>query len=295
MAHPTKNMNDKNYFQSKTSMAGANLNSNVNIYDPLFERYQREYARTIKEERLKSIPWRNDNAPSRSQSESKVVTNSSKANISVKNPKKALSLRLFGKKPNKNVPTSTRETQESKFIGESFDKIKEDPNKLVSGVYPPHIEALIVRKMKDVSSAKAKQGLWKESYSILKNILRCEKASLGDDHPQVANTLYHIGVAFNYLGDVDGALSSLQEGIHILFPKRYTDKNVDLAALFYQCGVVKGQNGNYSAALYHLHLAKQVEIHIFGNATEKTRKTIADYEYAKKASQRSNRARSRAA
>jgi len=98
MAHPTKNMNDKNYFQSKTSMAGANLNSNVNIYDPLFERYQREYARTIKEERLNSMPWHNDNAPSRSLSDSKIVTNFSKANISVKNPKKTLSLRLFGKK-----------------------------------------------------------------------------------------------------------------------------------------------------------------------------------------------------
>merc|ERR1712084_70321 len=83
-----------------------------------------------------------------------------------------------------------------------------------------------------------------------------------------------MGVTLSKLGDVDGALSALQEGIHILFPKRYTEKNVDLVALFYQCGVVKGQNGNYPAALYHLDLAKQVEIHIFGSTTEKQERPL---------------------
>ena len=121
---------------------------------------------------------------------------------------------------------------------------------LVSGVHPPDVESQILIIMKDIALAKSQEGLWKESYSILKNISSCEKELFGHYHPQVANTLYHSGVVLGLLGDTRGALSAFQEGIHILNPRRKKDKNSDLAALYYQCGVIKGREGNHEKALY---------------------------------------------
>merc|ERR1712232_982930 len=142
--------------------------------------------------------------------------------------------------------------------------------------------------MKEIAICKTKQGLHEESHDILINILDCELSSLGRDHPQVANTLYNIGVALSFLGASEAALLALQEGIHILFPRRFSDGNMDLAALFYQYAIVKGKNHDYLSALHHLDLAGQVEMHILGYCTEKTKKKTSDYKYAQRASQQTN-------
>ena len=218
---------------------------------------------------------------------------------------------MFGKKNKKPIPIQPISTQSMSMPlppmrpevqqtqlpipRDSLQRLLNDPTKLVPGAYPPVVEAQVVRRMKDAATAKSKMDQWEEAYFLLRSVLRCEKVLLGEDHPEVANTLYYIGVALNFMGDINGSFSSLEEGIQILFPKRYNDKNVDLAALFYQAGIVKGKQHDYQAALYYLDLAKQVEIHLFGNVTDKTLKIISDYEYAKKASQRMNRIGSRSA
>jgi hypothetical protein len=300
MTQQTNYIYDDRFASTNHSLKLSNARANYvtsagrqNIYDPLFDRYQKEHMR---EERLKSVSWDTSApserllkstpmyapAPTRSQSDSKVVTSRSLTNTTKKTPKRYLS--LFGKKTKKNLPNPNQNSNRM-----------EDSDRLVHGVYPPDFEAQVIRKMKVIAANKAKQGLWEESYFTLRNVLRCEQASLGNEHPQVANTLYHMGVALYFLGDTVGALAALEDGIQILFPMRYREKNVDLAALFYQCGLIKGENNDDPAALYYLDLAKQVEIYIFGNVTEKTIRSISDYEYAKKASRRLNQIRTRAA
>lgn len=170
-----------------------------------------------------------------------------------------------------------------------LEKVMKEPGKLVPGAYPPFMEATIIRKMKEIATCKTKQGLYEESHAILINILNCEISSLGRAHPQVANTLYKIGVALSYLGDSEAALLALQEGINILYPRRLSDDNIDLAALFYQYGAVKGINRDYLSAIYHLELAGQVEMRILGYCTEKTIKKTSDYKYAHRASRQLNK------
>jgi len=166
---------------------------------------------------------------------------------------------------------------------------------LISGAHPPDVEAQIIIKMKDIALSKANKGQWKESYSILKNVSSCEKQLLGNYHPRVANTLYHIGVALDHLDDAKGALSAIQEGIHILYPKKNKDKNIDLAALYYQCGSIKGRQGDYKVALYFLDQAKQIEISVLGNCTTNTSNMISKYEHARTSSRLNGRIRCRAA
>ena len=161
--------------------------------------------------------------------------------------------------------------QESvKSIEKILKKVTRDPNKLVPGAYPPYVEATLIRELKEIAISRRRQGQYKDSYLILKNIINCERATLGHDHPQVANTLYHIGVAQNFMNNTDYALQALQEGIQILYPKRFNIDNMDLAALFYQHGIIQGNNGDYESALYHLDLAGQAEKYLIGHYSEKT-------------------------
>jgi len=256
-----------------------------NIYDPIYKRDLKE-----SEECLQSLPLhqRHHMANFHSQVFSKV----SQIEGSTKRTRKKFS--LFGKKPKTVTLTFAKETQQSSKLQQDLvQKMMEDSStsRLSPGLYPPYMEAQILKKMKQIANSKAEQRLWEESYFILKGVLRCERTSLGNNHPQVANTLYHIGLALNWLGDSENAISALEEGIQILFPRRYSERNVDLAAMYYQYGIVEGKRGDYTSALYHLDLAKQVEIHIFGNATEKIRKIIEDYKHALSASRGLNQIR----
>ena len=174
-------------------------------------------------------------------------------------------------------------------------KVIEDPNKLVPGTYPPVIEAAVIRELKEIAISKTKQGLYRDSYVMLESIINCERATLSRDHPQVANTLYHIGVTLNFMGDSDRALRALGHGIQILYPSRFNTDNMDLAALFYQYSVIEGKRGDYQSALYHLNLAGQVEKHLIGHCTEKVTKKTADYKHAQRLSQKLNQTRSRTA
>jgi len=173
--------------------------------------------------------------------------------------------------------------------------VMKDPNKFVPGAYPPFIEATVIREMKVIAISKTKRGLFRDSHLILKNIINCERGTLGHDHPQVANTLYHIGVAQNFMGNLDHALVALQEGIQILYPKRFNIDNMDLAALFYQYAIIQGNKGEFQSALHHLDLARQTEKRHLGYYTEKTISKIADYEYAHEVSDKLVQTISRAA
>jgi len=185
--------------------------------------------------------------------------------------------------------------EDQKSIESLLKQVTQDPRKLVPGAYHPFIESTIIRELKNIAFCHTKQRLYEESQLILHQVIKCERLSLGRNHPQVANTLYHIAVNLNFLGDSEKALSTLQEGIHILFPRRFKVDNMDLAALFYQYGVIEGSRGNYQSALYHLDLAGQVETNLLGRCTEKTLKKTADYKYTQMASKNLNQTSSKTA
>lgn len=153
--------------------------------------------------------------------------------------------------------------------------------KIIPGMYPPHIEATILSKMKNIAMAKSAQGMWVESYRIFKTILDCQEVTLGYNHYQVANTLYYIGNALNKLNDPDAALLEFSRGVQILYPHRFQYKNIYLASLFYEMAVIYGTREDYDQALHYLDLSKQVEEYVLGIPLEKTCHMITVYEYKK--------------
>lgn len=118
-------------------------------------------------------------------------------------------------------------------------------------------------EMEQIATSKAEQGYWEESLSILENILQRQKASLGDSHPDLAKTLYHMGVALTNLGMIEYALSRLLEGVNILFPKKDVTTNLELASLLYQIGILHNIAGDIDAAIHHFSYAQKVEERIF--------------------------------
>ena len=142
--------------------------------------------------------------------------------------------------------------------------------------------------MKNIAFTKATQGFWQESYAILHKVCDCEKVSMGD-HPEVANTLYHMGVALHNLGKYEIALGYLDNGLRILYPRRYFDKNLDLAAIYYQIGSIKAKIGNYKSAFANLDLCRQVEEHILGHVTRRTNMKEEELKAFRRPSQRATR------
>ena len=231
--------------------------------------------------------------PSRSQSDPKMV----RFNLPTDSRKAKSSSNLVVKK--KSTSSTLQQVKKSLKISSQIfathNTDMQDKDSFVSAVHTTEVEEQIREKMIDIATSKAKEGLWEESYFILKSVLSYEEKSLGDDHPQVANTLYHMSVALQHLGDSEGALSCLQEGVKILFPRRHKVKNADLAALFYQCGVIKGKSRDYTGAIYYLDLSKQVEIHIFGQCSAKTNNLLLNYQNMRKTSRIKTLVRSKAA
>lgn len=160
-----------------------------------------------------------------------------------------------------------------------------DPNsngQIEPGMYPQNIEASILSKMKTIAIDKSIKGMWLESHHIFKSILNCQEVSLGAKHPQVANTLYYIGIALNNLGKPDAALVEFEKGIEILYPTRYKNRNLDLALLYFEIGMIFGdKKSNFDEAIYYLDLSKQVEKYVLGESSEKTCHMIKVFEYRK--------------
>merc|ERR1719362_118789 len=106
--------------------------------------------------------------------------------------------------------------------------------------------------MKTIAIAKSTQGMSLESYCIFKAILDCQEVTLGCNHYMVANTLYHIGTALNKLNDSNAALLEFERGVQILYPDRHYHKNMDLALLFFEIGMIFGTRLDYDKALHYL-------------------------------------------
>lgn len=163
-------------------------------------------------------------------------------------------------------------------LQQSNGSIGSDTDELIQRNYNPKVEEAMIYKMKGIALVKAEQGLWKETYDMLGKILESQISLFGFNNAEIANTLYYIGSTLNRLGQHEDALIELEKGLNILFPQRYTEKNMDLASIFYEIGMIYGKNNDIKAALYYLDLSKQVEIFILGKVLNKTLRSIRDLE-----------------
>merc|ERR1712176_218170 len=145
---------------------------------------------------------------------------------------------------------------------------------LIPGTHPPDVEARILNFMEENAAKKADQGEWMEAYCILEKIYSYKRKALGDHHSDVAKTLYRMGVVLMNLGNLDDAYSCFEDGVRILYPKRKTESNIDLASLFHQLGAINYKNGKYQKAIYYTKLAQQVEIHVLGHTAKKTKSKL---------------------
>lgn len=96
---------------------------------------------------------------------------------------------------------------------------------------------------------------------------------------QVASTLYRLSLVLTKLGAFDISLSHLEEAISILYPKRHTENNLDLASVFCLIGIIHVEKGEVDNAIYYIDLAQQVEIHILGEVTEMTRSKFMSLQF----------------
>jgi len=149
------------------------------------------------------------------------------------------------------------------------------------GFYPPNVEYRIFSKMEETAVYKAENGQFIKSFGIYDKMLEFLKALLGNDHPKVANTNYHIGLLFKKMSMLDKALSYFEEGAKILYPEPKNWNN-DLSSIFYQIALIYEKKNDEEAAIYHFDVAQQIEQRIFGKPKEETRTKIANLLAAKK-------------
>jgi len=135
-----------------------------------------------------------------------------------------------------------------------------------------------VFEMKGLGLEKAQEGLWDQALPIFEQVLNYQKASPNSSDTEIANTLYHVGVARTKIGRLSDALVVLEEGVEVLFPKRFSESNDDLASLFFQIGIVYSEMGNLNDALHHIEMAKEQEVRIHGIPDESTRRKLLEIE-----------------
>ena len=141
------------------------------------------------------------------------------------------------------------------------DKVLCLAKEFVPGFQNPDKDMLIVDKMKREALLRVEQRKWKSSLPLLLEVLRCQTLLLGPDHPQVANILYHTGVVNYRMGNMEYALNQLEKAAKIIYPTRYTFKNMDLAAIFYQIGMIYRCEENFEMSLHYL--GKQSNMYLF--------------------------------
>jgi len=76
------------------------------------------------------------------------------------------------------------------------------------------------------------------------------------------------------LGNNEDALGCFHEGVRILYPKRKTQKNIDLASLFHQIGAIHYKSQKIRKAIYFTKLAEQVEMNALGHAAKTTKNKL---------------------
>jgi len=152
------------------------------------------------------------------------------------------------------------------------------PSNWKPNFFNPCLELKIVSRMKVIALHRAENSKWKQSHDILIKVLECEKRVLGDDHPEVAETFYHIGVALKHLGDSEAAFFNFKQGLKILLPGRHNVTNMVLASILYHIALSHGDKNEFEPALYYLNISKQVETRILGNPTEDTTRLLSKFQ-----------------
>jgi len=131
---------------------------------------------------------------------------------------------------------------------------------------------------------KATEGQWKEVYNLLLNALHLESEMEEFQHNlynplDVAHTLYHLGVALNWLGRVELALDALYESLN-LRRKKLGDDHLDVALTLVYIGRVEGGKGDYKSAISNLRSAQNIYHRAFGSYDAATSRLINGYQHA---------------
>lgn len=155
--------------------------------------------------------------------------------------------------------------------------------KKISKVHTNDEEVVIIDMTKDKAINQARRNKWVKSCHTLSEVLECQKSSNRPNPNEIANTLYHYGTALTRIGCLIEAVTVLKEGIQTLFPRRFNERNMDLASLFFQMGNVYAAMNDFDAALCYLDFAAQVETRICGNSSASTNLKKKNFE-AKKCS-----------
>jgi len=155
------------------------------------------------------------------------------------------------------------------------------------GKMPHHIEKSVIARLKGIALEKGKEGCWQESYSILKKVLEFQEPNHGREHPEVADTMHCIGVALNKLGCVEDALIQLNEALYLklkLLRKNDIDvaANMDVAATHHIIGSIYCNIRDFDYAIYHLKLARDIEIKNLGCENVNTAEMLKKFEQSNK-------------
>jgi len=110
-------------------------------------------------------------------------------------------------------------------------------------------------------------GQWEKSYDMLQEIMICENKMLdyniGISPIDYAETLYHLGIALEWMGKNEAALDLLNKTLTIR-RKMLGDHHLLVAATQCGIGVVKGIMGDYQGAITSLRISQEITENVFG-------------------------------
>jgi len=141
------------------------------------------------------------------------------------------------------------------------------------------------KKMKECALMKAKDGKWRESRDLLKDVVEIYKAMEKFGPPyynpiHLADTYYHLGIALNWMGETRDALDTLDESLRLR--RLHGEDDVHVASVLSYIGMIKGNKGDYDGAIYNLRLARLIQRRSNGQDDATTSKLLEDYLRARK-------------
>merc|ERR1711923_197265 len=108
------------------------------------------------------------------------------------------------------------------------------------------INSLIkTKELKEVALLRAKEGEWKESCDILQSVLQIEEDIIRSNSHSIispldlANTFFHLGISFNWLGDPKSALNAFTESF-ILRKTFLGENHKDVVSAQYYISMIQG-------------------------------------------------------
>merc|ERR1719410_3294933 len=140
----------------------------------------------------------------------------------------------------------------------------------------------ILETLKYKVNIEAKQKRWRECTETLQNLYVHQCILIGFHHPEVADTLYHMGLAFNQIKKFNRALKCLKKALHLLLHYKV---DISLALLCRKIGEIEAKTGNFKSAIFHLRCAYNVEYSTHAKELELTTRKLLSYktlEYANK-------------